>query len=100
MMVLDYEKSRVEVCAGRVYQAHAESNGLDGVSRDRYERGMEAVVEFVTDYAVSAVLAGLGVEADSAEGKRIIGAYVEGVQRLDPAEFASAMNRGKPRKVR
>jgi hypothetical protein len=99
-MVMEYQKSRIETCAALAYKAGVEARGVDGVSQDPHERGLEAVVDLVTDYALSAVLNGLGIDAKSAEAMRIMGAYVDGIQRLDPAEFASAMNRGQTRKIR
>lgn len=99
-MVMEYVKSRVEVCAERIYQTHSEAGGLDGLSTSAHSRGLEAVREFIADYTLSAVLEGLGVGLDSTKGRRIMAAYVDGSQRLDPAEFPSAMNRGKTRKLR
>ena len=97
--MMDYEATEFDRCLTKVFDQGVEGSGMDSISNNPKVRGIESVAEYVTDYTLAAVMKGLGLELGSPEYKKIIAAYVNGKQDVDPVAFSSPLNRGKIRSV-
>ncbi len=66
----------------QVFERGADAAGLNGLSASPQQCGLDEVTEYVADYTLSAIFAGLDIDTNSDEGRRILGAYITGRQKL------------------
>lgn len=97
--MMDYIQSPLNECVTKVYEDGCNNLGFDSTSDVPEQRGLDDVIDYVADYTLSAILAGLGIDVNSPDFRKILSAYVDGKQKIDPADFVSAINRGQNRKI-
>lgn len=93
---MEYQTTDHDKCLLELLKESCEQEGFDGVPRDLPLRSAQALEEYATHRTIAALLLGIKAQGLNVTESQILGAYVDGIQKVPDRGFSSPLNRGKP----